>query len=66
MMRKLDIPYIVYMVGILSFAVFYYQVKEQFENQWLFVGVAVAYLAFVRLIGHLAAKWMRSRNKTDS
>ena len=60
-MRKLDIRYIVYMAGIIAFGAFYYELKAEFENQWIFVGAAVAYLAAIRLIGYLAAKWQRSR-----
>ncbi|MBE0448992.1 MAG: hypothetical protein IBX64_13040 [Actinobacteria bacterium] len=65
-MRKLDIQYFIYMVGIITFGVFYYELKAEFENQWIFVGAAIAYLASIRLVGYLAGKWQRSiadRNK---
>lgn len=65
-MRKLDIQYIVYLVGIIGFGAFYYELKAEFENQWIFVGAAVAYLASIRFIGYLAGKWQRSRAERNN
>ena len=61
-MWKPDTEYIVYLIGIVVFAVFYYQLKARFESQWLFMVAALTYLLFVRLIGYVVVRVLRSRN----
>jgi len=57
-MKKKYIEFSVYLLGIVGFAVFYYELKAEFENAWLFVGAAVTYLALVRLVGFLLTRWL--------
>lgn len=64
-MKKKNIEFSVYLLGIVGFAALYYELKAEFENQWLFVGAAVAYLALVRLVGFLLAKWLSSPSESE-
>lgn len=61
-MKKPSPQFVVFWLGVLPFAVFYYRLKSVFDSQLLFVATAIAYLAALRVLGHFVARYISGRS----
>ena len=60
-MKKPSPQLVVYFLGLLPFALFYYRLKAAIGSDLLFVAAALAYLGALVVIGHLVARFIDSR-----
>ena len=62
--NKLNPSWLVFLIGILVFGDFYYEVKEYLGGRWLFLFVAVAYIAGLRFFADVIAGKYKNNKKT--
>ena len=48
--RGINPSWVVFMIGMIPFALLYYPIKGFFENKWIFVLVAITYLLVLRFV----------------
>jgi hypothetical protein len=62
-MQKMSKSGLTYLIGVLLFGLCYYQLRKFLGNDFVFVLVALIYIAALRYLGHVLEK--RSKDKSE-
>lgn len=58
MINRRNVEFVIYWAGMMLFGIFYYPLKTAVGSPWLFVVIALAWIAVVRLAGtFVRRKW---------
>lgn len=62
MINRRNVEFVIYLAGVMLFGLVYYPLKAAIGSPWLFVVIALAWIAVVRLAGaFVRRKWFDGR-----